>query len=176
MLKAFSFPIIYYKVEEMSDAFSTLSPEEFEAKYDFKRPAKSNDPKRIVFTCKSGMRASAAADKLLASGYENLGKYSPMNLEKGQRYVVRTHFCQHSQFVLTLAVFSGSFNEWLSKGEKFANADSDKLCLIDFQAVQNGLGEGSLPVIDVRNPSERIEPGFIPGTVNVPRKVLQISF
>ena len=49
-----------------------MTPEEFEAEYDFKRPKKETTEKKIVFTCQSGFQASEAAHQLLQSGYVNL--------------------------------------------------------------------------------------------------------
>ena len=49
-----------------------MTPEEFEAEYDFKRPKKETTEKKIVFTCQTGFQASEAAHQLLQSGYVNL--------------------------------------------------------------------------------------------------------
>ena len=49
-----------------------MTPEEFEAEYDFKRPKKEATEKKIVFTCQTGLQASQAAHQLLQSGYVNL--------------------------------------------------------------------------------------------------------
>ena len=46
----------------------------------------------------------------------------------------------------------------------------DQERIIDFEEVKNGIGGDSILMIDVRNPKERINPGHIPGTKNLPRK------
>ena len=69
-----------------------------------------------------------------------------------------------------LAVYHGSFNDWISKQGKIIDGEMDKTRFIDFEQVKNGLSEGKFLLIDVRNPKERINPGYIPGTKNVPRK------
>ena len=51
--------IIYILVSDVAQAFSGMTPEEFEAQYDFKRPMK-NDPKLIVTTCKQGIYSEQA--------------------------------------------------------------------------------------------------------------------
>lgn len=93
----------------------------------------------IVLSCLSGARASQAANQLFGIGFENL------------------------------AVYKGSFNDWKSKGGKYKTGQADSQQIIDCETVCNGLGNGSLLVIDVRNPGERQDPGHIPGTHNVPR-------
>ena len=49
----------------------------------------------------------------------------------------------------------------------FVNADDNKK-LVDFWDVRRGREEGSMVIIDVRNPKERILPGAIKKTVNIP--------
>lgn len=117
-----------------------MTPEEFASEFDFKRPALQSELP-IVLSCKSGVRASQAANQLFAWGYENL------------------------------AIYKGSFNDWMSKGGKYITSENDGQRIIDMETLCNGLANGSLVVIDVRNPAERQDPGHIPGTHNVPRKI-----
>ena len=51
------------------------------------------------------------------------------------------------------------------------NRCSGKSAIVDYETVKGYLKNGSETlVIDVRKPSERLEPGRIPNTKNVPRK------
>ena len=136
---------IHFLVADIANSFSAMTNEEFEAEYDFKRPDK-NAPKMLVFSCKSGLRASSAADQVLNCGYENIG------------------------------VYKGSFDEWKGKNGKFISGDLDQKNVIGREEMKNGLGDGSLLVIDVRNRNERENPGHIPATKNVPRKVSWVYF
>ena len=46
----------------------------------------------------------------------------------------------------------------------------DKSRYINFEEMKNCLDDENYMVIDVRNPKERIKPGYIPGTKNIPCK------
>ena len=126
----------------MGQAFTVLSDEEFSAKYDFKRPGKSGDSKKVVTTCQMGMQAASAADQLLRIGYENV------------------------------AVYKGSFMDWKAQGNKIITGDMDKDRLVDFNQVKEAINNSSQLVIDVRNLKERSNPGYISGVNScVPRKI-----
>ena len=62
-------------VAEVGQAFINMSPEEFEARYDFKRPEPNNTNKQIVTSCKMGIRAVQAAELMKHAGYENVAVY-----------------------------------------------------------------------------------------------------
>ena len=127
-------------VSEMGQAFTVLSDEEFSAKYDFKRPGKSGDSKKVVTTCQLGTQAASAADQLLRIGYENV------------------------------AVYKGSFMDWKAQGNKIITGDMDKDRLVDFNQVKEAINNSSQLVIDVRNLKERSNPGYIAGVAYcVPR-------
>ena len=64
----------------------------------------------------------------------------------------------------------GGFNDWIDNGGKYIDGKMDQERIIDFEEVKNGIGGDSILMIDVRNPKERINPGHIPGTKNLPRK------
>ena len=53
----------------------------------------------------------------------------------------------------------------------FVDSDDTKK-LVDFWDVRHGREDDSMLIIDVRNPKERILPGAIKKTVNIPRKKL----
>lgn len=126
-------------MSEVAEAFGAMSEADFEAKYDFKRPQPTETDKLIVMSCKAGPRAKQAASKMASNGYDHL------------------------------AIYSGSFNDWEAKGGKVLSGVNDSRNLVDFQQMKFGLEDQSLTVIDVRNPNERVDPGHIPGTYNVPR-------
>ena len=65
---------VHVPLLDLAQAFTAMTPEEFEAQYDFKRPLKK-DPKMIVSTCKQGMRARQAAEVLVQAGYHNVSVY-----------------------------------------------------------------------------------------------------
>ena len=100
------------------------------------------EQRKVVTTCKAGARAVNAADQLLQMGYENV------------------------------AVYRGSFEHWKSQGHEIITGDMDKDRLVDFNQVKETLENNSMLVIDVRNPKERSNPGYISGTYNVPRNTL----
>ena len=62
--------------------------------------------------------------------------------------------------------------DWRKNGGKvFVDSDDTKK-LVDFWDVRHGREDDSMLIIDVRNPRERILPGAIKKTVNIPRKKL----
>lgn len=136
---------LHVPLSDVAQAFSGMTPEEFEAQYDFKRPMK-NDPKLIVTTCKQGFHSEQAADVLVQSGYHNV------------------------------AVYNGSFSDWMAEGGQYIDGTIDQEMLIDFEQLKQALKEQSMLVIDVRNPGERLDPGRIPGTKNVPLNELWEAF
>ncbi|XP_064455786.1 rhodanese domain-containing protein CG4456-like isoform X2 [Ornithodoros turicata] len=58
-------------LQQLKGALSTTAPE-FRAKYGFDQPAK-NIP--LVFSCRSGRRATAAAEAAIEAGYTNVRVY-----------------------------------------------------------------------------------------------------
>lgn len=135
---------------DISLAFSSMTLEEFEAEYDFKRPKISGEEKTIVLTCQTGLQASQAAHQLLKSGY------------------------------VKLAVHQGGFNDWREKGGKCVDGKMDHNKLIDFEEVRVGIENDSLVMIDVRNRHELVKSGpnggRIPGTKNVPLSEIWDAF
>lgn len=129
---------VHVPLTEMVQAFFTMSPEEFQAEYDFKRPETGFTKKQIVTYCKMGIRAEHGAEVLKQAGYENV------------------------------AVYYGSFNDWISQNGKYIDGEIDKSRYISFEEMKNCLNDENYMVIDVRNPKERIKPGYIPGTKNIP--------
>lgn len=69
-----------------------LSPEEFETRFGFSKPGSSNGEKKneLVFYCKAGVRARAAAQLAVQAGYD------PERI----------------------AVYDGSWLDWVDKGGK----------------------------------------------------------
>ena len=63
---AFKFII---QVNEVKMAFGELTPEEFEDRYDFPRPKRDPRGSPIIITCRSGVRATKAAEAMLAIGF-----------------------------------------------------------------------------------------------------------
>ena len=73
------------------------------------------------------------------------------------------------------ACCQGGFNDWINNGGKYIDGKMDQERIIDFEEVKNGIGSDSILMIDVRNPKERINPGHIPGTKNLPRKYIEAN-
>jgi rhodanese-related sulfurtransferase len=51
-------------VNEVSAAFGEMTDDEFEDRFDFSRPEKDPKARPIVITCRSGARATKAAEML----------------------------------------------------------------------------------------------------------------
>lgn len=49
-----------------------ITPEEFEDRYGFERPAKDVE---VIFFCKAGVRSKAAAELARKAGWGNVGEY-----------------------------------------------------------------------------------------------------
>ena len=79
-----------------------------------------------------------------------------------------------SQGYSNVSVYPGSLIDWISSGGKIINGEMDKARFVDFDEMKEILSQQNILVIDVRNPKERQNPGYIPGTKNVPRKYLVI--
>ena len=58
--------------------------------------------------------------------------------------------------------------DWWNNGGKVAVDADDAKRIVDFWDVRQGREDGSIVIIDVRNPKERILPGAIKKTVNIP--------
>ena len=95
-----------------------------------------------VTQCKMGIRAGKVTEFLKSQGYSNV------------------------------SVYPGSLIDWISSGGKIINGEMDKARFVDFDEMKEILSQQNILVIDVRNPKERKNPGYIPGTKNVPRKYL----
>ena len=56
-------------MNEVGAAFGELDDDEFEARYDFSRPEKDLKSSPIVITCRSGVRATKAAEVMRNLGF-----------------------------------------------------------------------------------------------------------
>ena len=56
-------------MNEVSAAFGELDDDEFEDRYDFSRPEKDLKSSPIVITCRSGVRATKAAETMRNLGF-----------------------------------------------------------------------------------------------------------
>jgi len=56
-------------VNEVKAAFGEMSEAEFEARYDFSRPEKNSKTGPMVITCRSGVRATKAAETMIGLGF-----------------------------------------------------------------------------------------------------------
>lgn len=66
-------------------------------------------------------------------------------------------------------VYKGSFMEWKSQGKQYYHSSKDRF--LEYDDIRQGLSDNTLLLLDVRNPTERKNPGFIKGTKNIPRKL-----
>ena len=64
--------------------------------------------------------------------------------------------------------------DWRRNGRKVVFDADDNKRLVDFWDVRHGREDGSIVIIDVRNPKERISPGAIKQTVNIPCTYVKI--
>lgn len=100
----------------------------------------------LALHCLRGKRALDASDKLLLLGYDNV------------------------------KVYKGSFMEWKSAGKQYYSSSGEKDRFLEYDDIRQGLHDNSLLVVDVRNPSERQNPGFISGTKNIPLSEIWQAF
>ena len=59
-------------------------------------------------------------------------------------------------------------SDWRINGGKVFVDEDDNKKLVDFWEVRHARENGSMAIIDVRNPKERILPGAIKKTINIP--------
>ena len=86
-----------------------------------------------------------------------------MNINPKQSNLISSFFCI-------------GVSDWRNNGGKvFVDSDDNKK-LVDFWDVRHGRDNGSMVIIDVRNPRERILPGSIKKTVNIPCEYHVISY
>eukprot|EP00095_Tigriopus_kingsejongensis_P012551 maker-scaffold821_size92673-snap-gene-0.15 protein:Tk12551 transcript:maker-scaffold821_size92673-snap-gene-0.15-mRNA-1 annotation:"hypothetical protein DAPPUDRAFT_92990" len=72
------------------------------------------------------------------------------------------------------SVYDGGFTDWQEKGgHVLAGIEAH---LADFEAVQKGLADASITLIDVRRLMERFHPGRIPGSRHIPLSEIFTSF